>query len=257
MNRRHAFTLIELLVVIAIIAILAAILFPVFAQAREKARTATCSSNLKQIGVAIVMYAQDYDETYPPANYGPAASAGEHWYTLVEPYVKANVPSRSVSNFAAEAKSIWFCPTYYWAYPDGTAGGSPGRSYASNWYLMPGLALNESTLWGVDRPFPHVAALAQLPEPAQTVLVAENRDGSVWALGRDDDCSNNVQRRYCPARLRHQSGANVAFADGHVKWVRGPATWNTRSTAGIVWIRTGAAGESGWFCDPRAFQCKP
>src|SRR5689334_16037020 len=61
----HAFTLIELLVVIAIIAILAAILFPVFAQAREKARAISCVSNLKQMGLAAIMYAQDYDETYP------------------------------------------------------------------------------------------------------------------------------------------------------------------------------------------------
>ncbi len=66
MQQRRGFTLIELLVVIAIIAILAAILFPVFAQAREKARQTTCTSNLKQIGTAFMMYVQDYDETYPP-----------------------------------------------------------------------------------------------------------------------------------------------------------------------------------------------
>jgi prepilin-type N-terminal cleavage/methylation domain-containing protein len=66
MRQRGGFTLIELLVVIAIIAILAAILFPVFAQAREKARQTTCVSNLKQIGTAFMMYVQDYDETYPP-----------------------------------------------------------------------------------------------------------------------------------------------------------------------------------------------
>jgi len=69
MNRK-AFTLIELLVVIAIIAILAAILFPVFSQAREKARGATCLSNLKQIGLGVMMYVQDYDETFPMSQYG-------------------------------------------------------------------------------------------------------------------------------------------------------------------------------------------
>jgi prepilin-type N-terminal cleavage/methylation domain-containing protein len=74
--RGNGFTLIELLVVIAIIAILAAILFPVFAAAREKARQTACSSNLKQLGLAFVQYTQDYDEQYPV---GPAAFYGSHW----------------------------------------------------------------------------------------------------------------------------------------------------------------------------------
>jgi prepilin-type N-terminal cleavage/methylation domain-containing protein/prepilin-type processing-associated H-X9-DG protein len=251
------FTLIELLVVIAIIAILAAILMPVFAQAREKARMASCVSNLKQIGLAVMMYTQDNDETFPPGNYGAVAGSGQHWYSLVEPYVKASPLSRADPNWQTQGKSVWVCPSYNAAYPDGVAGATPMQSYASNWYLMPGLALNESNTWGVDRPFPRVVTLAQVQEPGQTVMVVENRAGSVWALGRDDNCLNAVQRRYCPARLRHQGGAHVAFADGHVKWVKGPGVWNARSTAGVVWIRAGRAGELGWFCDPRAFQCLP
>jgi prepilin-type N-terminal cleavage/methylation domain-containing protein/prepilin-type processing-associated H-X9-DG protein len=89
---KKAFTLIELLVVIAIIAILAAILFPVFAQAREKARQTSCLSNQKQMGIAVMMYAQDYDETMPQAYYynnDSNATAGyTHWSGLVQPYVK-------------------------------------------------------------------------------------------------------------------------------------------------------------------------
>src|SRR5262245_8386202 len=86
---RRGFTLIELLVVIAIIAILAAILFPVFAQAREKARQITCSSNLRQIGQGILMYAQDFDEQYPMAFYGTSASGtSTGWPMLVQPYIK-------------------------------------------------------------------------------------------------------------------------------------------------------------------------
>ena len=87
-GRRKGFTLIELLVVIAIIAILAAILFPVFARAREKARTSSCQSNLKQIGIAAAMYAQDYDERYAVCwQYAPNPT--QAWYpALLYPYVK-------------------------------------------------------------------------------------------------------------------------------------------------------------------------
>src|SRR3982750_3360923 len=90
MRSRSGFTLIELLVVIAIIAILAAILFPVFAQAREKARQTACMSNVKQIGTALTMYVQDYEETMPRAfSGGTAASPGRDWSTDLIPYIKA------------------------------------------------------------------------------------------------------------------------------------------------------------------------
>src|SRR6185437_9312907 len=78
-----AFTLIELLVVIAIIAILAAILFPVFAQVREKARQTTCARNLKQIGLAVLQYQQDYDETFPMMHYNDAAGQEVRWFEMV------------------------------------------------------------------------------------------------------------------------------------------------------------------------------
>src|ERR1700737_3603245 len=91
--RSTGFTLIELLVVIAIIAILAAILFPVFAQAREKARTASCLSNLEQSGLAAMMYSQEYDERYPPGYY---TGWNTQWFfTLVQPYMK-DIPTGGI-----------------------------------------------------------------------------------------------------------------------------------------------------------------
>lgn len=90
-QRRAAFTLIELLVVIAIIAVLAAILFPVFAQAREKARQTTCASNLRNLGMAVLMYAQDYDEQLPLAAYATSDADFFTWHALTDPYAKNKV----------------------------------------------------------------------------------------------------------------------------------------------------------------------
>src|SRR3954471_15857450 len=95
---RRGFTLIELLVVIAIIAILAAILFPVFAQAREAARKATCQSNLRQIGMAAQMYCQSYDETLPYSGTGPS---GGDVTSLLDPYLKQG-----------SGRGIWRCPSH-------------------------------------------------------------------------------------------------------------------------------------------------
>src|SRR6476619_7559159 len=115
-RKQTGFTLSELLVVIAIIAILAAILFPVFAQAREKARSISCLSNMKQLGTAIQMYNQDYDETYPFAN--PDCWWGNTWGNTVQPYVKST--------------QIFKCPSDNATRQAGMDWAGPRISYAAN-----------------------------------------------------------------------------------------------------------------------------
>src|SRR5579883_1463235 len=130
MNRVRAFTLIELLVVIAIIAILAAILFPVFAQAREKARAITCVSDEKQIGLAFMLYVQDYDETFPmfqydllPLSVDPDGNSLRVWENFIYPYIK-NGDHGSDANGPATwgVGGIWTCPSF----PDPTQTGTYG-----------------------------------------------------------------------------------------------------------------------------------
>ena len=204
MKTRHGFTLIELLVVIAIIAILAAILFPVFARAREKARQASCQSNLKQIGLAFAMYAQDYDERMPRGSGYVApttiqATYGE-WYITLEPYIKNT--------------QIYNCPSA--PYTDINSG---GVNSGPTW---PGYGVGYTrNLWSSMLP------LAQIVEPANCILLVEGR--------------NNYARWQCPAHLagtspdpsgsspatnygwsynRHNDGSNYLFFDGHVKWIK-------------------------------------
>src|SRR5690242_14717153 len=132
---QKGFTLIELLVVIAIIAILAAILFPVFAQAREKARQITCVSNEKQINLAVSMYVQDYDETYPFA-WGYLGG----WYDTIDPYIKTGA-NTSITYDAAQYKNgVWHCPSDYT---------TAGVTYAANAMIFGGGALP----WGIG-PYP-------------------------------------------------------------------------------------------------------
>src|SRR5205085_175582 len=113
--RNRAFTLIELLVVIAIIAILAAILFPVFAQAREKARAITCVSNMKELTLGWLMYVQDYDEANPmTAQCCDSKGSQMYWQAMIEPYVKSN----GTSQVWLTKTSIFICPNYLVASPD-------------------------------------------------------------------------------------------------------------------------------------------
>jgi len=157
--KHKGFTLIELLVVIAIIAILAAILFPVFAQVREKARQIACVSNLKQIGLGILQYSQDYDEHFPMVDFIPAGGNELRWYQAVGPYIKNG--STYGDGYYNGAGGIWTCPDL--SVPQ------PGN-YGANWLLMTSGSGVGAGPGGNGWPPPSIAVLQT---PADTIMVAE------------------------------------------------------------------------------------
>lgn len=179
---RQAFTLIELLVVIAIIAILAAILFPVFAQAREKARAVSCLSNLKQSSLAYAMYTQDYDETTPLQNSPTVKDAsgkyvsGGYWFNLIQPYVKnwqlMLCPDRSLNTTAAAAASK---PQNY---PAALGTRLQGYGYNDGWISDSGYGLTLQLPDG-SRPGRSIAAITT---PADCVAFGDTYDTPGYSI---------------------------------------------------------------------------
>ena len=166
-RQSEGFTLIELLVVIAIIAILAAILFPVFAQAREKARQITCTSNIRQLGLATAQYVQDADEHFPPAlgNNGMPS-----WQVILDPYIKAGTPANLPGNNTDRGNQMLHCPT-------DTHGDSDSITYAPNAMLFGSFNLNAA-------PLEDSKSLAAIPAPSTIVMFGEGTKwwaGSNWA----------------------------------------------------------------------------
>jgi prepilin-type N-terminal cleavage/methylation domain-containing protein/prepilin-type processing-associated H-X9-DG protein len=199
---RKGFTLIELLVVIAIIAILAAILFPVFARAREKARQSSCLSNMKQIGLAFMQYVQDYDEMLPRHVFdldadGYWSEPDYSWRWALLPYIR-NV-------------QIFQCPSQNMTNPfDGTMDYNQNAAYGINHVHRDS---------GVPNPPPGMA-LAEFQYPASTILVGEiGATGGAW-LGHSYNTNDPGFIYTDDAGKRHNEGANWLYADGHAKWDR-------------------------------------
>jgi len=256
---KRGFTLIELLVVIAIIAILAAILFPVFAQARAKARQTACLSNLKQAGLAISAYAQDYDETYPPSNYSAAPLSGNtSWQFMVDPYVKSGFPV-SNAQLGQSVRSIFVCPDY--ATGRGATFNSPSRSYVGNRMIMGGYDRNlPPEYWEAP------SSLAKVQNVAQVVMVAEGGGACVWTQGLDDPALLGAQhatfqacnKNYVMARDRHSKGSDYLLADGHAKYFRAPDPNYQETGSGVYDITPVVSGGSVVFArsqNPSAGAC--
>jgi prepilin-type N-terminal cleavage/methylation domain-containing protein/prepilin-type processing-associated H-X9-DG protein len=178
-TRQSGFTLIELLVVIAIIAILAAILFPVFAQAREQARKTSCLSNVKQIGLGHAMYVQDYDETFLIAWGDPAGV----WTDLLQPYIKNG--QHSATESWNQSGGIWRCPS---------DGQGPSKVSVTNNALIVGAGAEPL---GAGNWFP-AETLASIDKPASVVLVGDSNkpwspDGGFYDTGTDYvRCENDL-----------------------------------------------------------------
>jgi len=211
MSKRRGFTLIELLVVIAIIAILAAILFPVFAKAREKARQTTCVSNEKQIGLGFMQYVQDYDETYP-YNYADSipnakwGTTGSSLVAFLDPYIKST--------------GVWTCPSNSFkpALRDCYPGRFPPMPYH---YSTSGVIIKN------DYPDPVTSpplSMAKVNVPSGTIMMVEYdclaNYGEAYTV-EFGNCGWYCWNTGYPLATRiHSDGANAIWCDGHVKWIK-------------------------------------
>ena len=269
-NPRSGFTLIELLVVIAIIAILAAILFPVFAQAREKARGISCLSNMKQLGTAAMMYLQDYDERFPsdagmPRPNCPAALDGDwgkdFWMFHFQPYIK-----NQVGNIQDRGSSIFNCPSGTNLQQMDMAGdyvcyGFTPDFLRSAWNLVPdsagnfawynSYAINEHV---ADAEFPGIEGpeLARWEAPSDSFLFLEanksEMEGDELSRGPGNFSLNN----WVGLQVRHQGGLNITYMDGHAKYRK--ATFNpglsSSSSTRNFWQFPPGSRDSAGDCGP-------
>ena len=250
---KHAFTLIELLVVIAIIAILAAILFPVFAQAKEAAKKTACLSNMKQISIGLMMYETDADDMNPPSQVGLGAQIVS-WPTLIQPYIKSDqvftCPSATSGGIAADPTRIFggtartYCGLTKTAVSFGVLTGADGTvlppfmvnglSYGRN--LIPTTGWATAGFTGGDKSGYVTTGTtlsvsgSQIEEPAGTIHIVEAMTG---ATGTNDPCvqGNSIRgiqqeirtdhysdQTASKVAYRHSGGFTALFGDQHAKY---------------------------------------
>ena len=254
---RRGFTLIELLVVIAIIAVLAAILFPVFARAREKARQASCTSNLKQLALAVIMYCADYDQKFPYSTpgcvAGPGTQKGSPWWASTGPYVKNGQLLMCPSSNADQINNGGGCGGAHCAQR------VPGQTGLNYGYSI-AIGSNAGSSGQAECCGSRAGKEAALLAPAESFLLADagraNIGGGLWAGGvacagsfSDGICApivmanrlNGCAHGVCgfagsfgerlqmlgttsDACARHNGGGCIAFADGHAKWFKSENT---------------------------------
>ena len=240
MNKK-GFTLIELLVVIAIISILAAILFPVFARARENARRTSCMNNLKQMGLGVMQYVQDYDEKYPPGfrsttqappngvSWTGATSTVWYWQQTIFPYVKSNqlyvCPSSKYNTTIpvnGHYGANWVVLTYNPSTTNPVVGMASVTAPASTYLIMDAGA-------SLLQPKPNSSTLASnssVTAPAAYSWYLPGSKKFVEANGGTSPTLSSPFNTDYDSEGRHFDGLSVAYADGHVKWQKVSTVFN-------------------------------